>query len=551
MRRIHALIGLGGFICLLLLNACSAPPASAGVTEVAVTAMSIGTLTLTPTPNETNVQQTIDAIVDRRFTQAFQTQGASTATQAFVNMIDARVHLLQTGTALAMPTGTPTPTLDPTDQQISLATAVSNRSTEIAQVVMVQTQVAATYATRDALINPLLTATAQARATPTPAAPDGTALQSTLDAAIIKRLTEIANQTQVNVQYSTRIAIVDPLLTATALGIANPTATFQSVQQELTKNLNALTVESAERATEIASFSGGSKAITGIAFAPDVFTLATSGNDNTVRVYDTITTAPRVNFAGNTDRVGVAFSPDGTLIAAPSSDGTVRILETATGLQRFVLEQPVNPLNGRRQAMTSVAFSPDGARLASGNADGTVILWNIRSGTKILTLTVPRGTAFEITSVAFSADGTRVVAGNEIGQVLFWEAVTNFQITSFKGEGSPIVGLILSSDGKSVISAARNGEILVRDIASGTVKTALRNAPPIVTSAAVNTDLSLIAVGGNDGIIRLYDLANNKLLASLKGHTAAVSMMAFSADGFRLASGANDGVIKLWAVPKG
>ncbi len=549
MRRIHALAGLCGLI--FLLNACSNPQTSGGITEVAPTAMPIGTLTPTPTPNETDVQQTIDAIVDRRFTQAFQTQGASTATQAFVSTIDARVHALQTATVINAPTGTPTPTLDPTDQQIALSTAVSNRGTEIAQVAMVQTQVAATYATRDALINPLLTATAQARATPTPAAPDATALQATLDAAIVKRLTEIANQTQANVQYNTRVAIVDPLLTATALGIANPTATLQAIQVELTKNLDPLRPDNAEKATGIASFSGGSKAITGMAFSPDVFALATSSNDNTVRVYDTLTTAPRTNFTGNTDRVGVAFSPDGTLIASPSSDGTVRILETKTGLQRFVLEQPVNPLNGRRQAMTSVAFNSNGTRLASGNADGTVIIWNLGNGTKILTLTVPRGTAFEITTVAFSADGTRVAAGNEIGQVMFWEAVTNFQIASFKGEGSPIVGLFLSSDGKTLISVARNGEILVRDIASGSVKTVLRNPPAIVTGVAIDADWSVIAVAGNDGVIRLYDLANNKLLASLKGHTVAVTALAFSADGFRLASGSNDGMIKLWAVPKG
>jgi WD40 repeat protein len=65
----------------------------------------------------------------------------------------------------------------------------------------------------------------------------------------------------------------------------------------------------------------------------------------------------------------VAFSPDGKRLASTGDDQTVRVWDTATG-------QELLTLKGHKDRVWRVAFSPDGNRLASASKDQTVKLWD-------------------------------------------------------------------------------------------------------------------------------------------------------------------------------
>src|SRR5947207_15480611 len=69
----------------------------------------------------------------------------------------------------------------------------------------------------------------------------------------------------------------------------------------------------------------------------------------------------------------VAFSPDGKLLASSGNDNLVRLWEPQTGRE-------VRRLTGHTGWVNTVTFAPDGKTLASGSADGTVRLWETATG---------------------------------------------------------------------------------------------------------------------------------------------------------------------------
>jgi hypothetical protein len=123
-----------------------------------------------------------------------------------------------------------------------------------------------------------------------------------------------------------------------------------------------------------------------LAYTTDGHALVTAGT-NCVRVWD-LTAEPRARgrllraweswpaSAANT----LAFAPDNRTLATSGIDGVVRLWDTSTGA--FVRAWSVN------NAVTSLAFSPYGRSLATGSADG-VGVWRPADGSYVDRITLP------------------------------------------------------------------------------------------------------------------------------------------------------------------
>jgi WD40 repeat protein len=93
----------------------------------------------------------------------------------------------------------------------------------------------------------------------------------------------------------------------------------------------------------------------------------------------------------------VAYTRDGKRLATGGDDQTVRIWDTASGRE-------IACLRGHTGAVLGVAWSPDGARLATASRDGTARIWDVNSGGELGQLGSP-GPA--VTAVAWRPDGAR------------------------------------------------------------------------------------------------------------------------------------------------
>jgi WD40 repeat protein len=136
--------------------------------------------------------------------------------------------------------------------------------------------------------------------------------------------------------------------------------------------------QSAEEPKLRSAFKAHVFGVSSMAYSPDGKTLASTGSDGMIKLWDAATGKEQAALLASTSPfTPVAYSPDGKTLA--SADVAVSLWDVARGKEKAVLK-------GHSLMVSSAAFSPDGKELASGSLDKSIKLWDVATGKELATL---------------------------------------------------------------------------------------------------------------------------------------------------------------------
>jgi WD40 repeat protein len=136
----------------------------------------------------------------------------------------------------------------------------------------------------------------------------------------------------------------------------------------------------------------------------------------------------------------VTISPDGSTVASCGNDRTIRLWKTADG-------SAIRTLEGHESHVYNIAFHPDGARLVSCDLKGVVKDWNVTTGKCERTIDAKVLTKYDPTFMA-DIGGARGIAFRPDGTAFALCGITNVS-NAFAGIGNPAVVLVGWADGRA------------------------------------------------------------------------------------------------------
>ncbi|WP_410675350.1 NB-ARC domain-containing protein [Amycolatopsis sp. cmx-4-68] len=295
--------------------------------------------------------------------------------------------------------------------------------------------------------------------------------------------------------------------------------------------------EGRQRAT-ITNYSGR---VIQIITSPDGSWLATRSvgrDERVVYIWNSTTGQQLAKLVGHTDRVNdMAAAPDGSWIVTSGEDKTVRTWDTTTGKQRTVLV---------KRTRWGMWLSPDGTWLSTGGHGETVRIWNPTTGQQSATLSMRTKGGMWI------SPDSNWLATTSGGIVRIWDAKTGRQRSELVESLETPITIAIAADGSWLVTIGRDGAGRIWNTATGQERIGLDGRIKWDQQLAISPDGSWLAANSEDGAVRLWDTTTGKQRAMLVGRSEAGRRfkISISPDGTWLAT-AGTNHLCLWEAETG
>src|SRR3989440_7417877 len=310
------------------------------------------------------------------------------------------------------------------------------------------------------------------------------------------------------------------------------------------RTINELPSAQKYKGSVMRTLRGHTGPVTGCAISPDGTWIASTSEDQTLRIWDVRTGAQLPpSLEGEQDDIvsGCAISPDGTWLASTSDLG-LKVWDVRTRTERFTTF-------GHVGIVTGCAISPDGKWMLSTSLDGTIRGWRADTGLDVF---IFKGHADGVNDCAISPNGQWAVSAAEDHTLKLWNVPSAIEerLPDEEEYTFGLFGCAIDPSGAWAIAVTLNGEMKRWDAHTGVEQSTLTNTAE-ASKCAISPDGAWIVAASDGQTLKMWDSHTGTELLTFPGHTGAINACAISPDGTWIVSASDDQTLKTWDAHTG
>lgn len=293
----------------------------------------------------------------------------------------------------------------------------------------------------------------------------------------------------------------------------------------------------------LGSMKGHSASVDVLAFSPDGKWLASGSADKTIKIWDAKSGQPKRTLSAQGENVvALRFLSEGKVVAGVGADNSIRFWDAATGdLQKKIEDYKDN--------LFPVALSRDGQTVATGLSSDRKAVRLVDLFLGSVKRSFPDHNSW-VRSVSFSPTGRLFASVCHDDSVNIWDVSTGQRVQTFSVPGNNIESPVFSADNRLLATGSEGNQLKVWDISSGRIAHTLSGHTGEIKSCAFSNDGKLLATGSADRTIKIWEIASGAEKQSLPGHSDSINTLTFAGNNNLLVSGSSDHTIKLWEIQR-